>query len=67
MIRVVHPGSGSRVQGSERHRIPDPDPQPCLEDKLFQRKMLDSNDRYSFGNFLRQKRIQKLSTIFDDF
>ncbi len=35
MIRVVHPGSGSilfthpgsRIQGSKRHRIPDPDPQ----------------------------------------
>jgi hypothetical protein len=32
MIRVVHPGSGllsfypSRIQGSKRHRIPDPDP-----------------------------------------
>ncbi len=25
MIRVVHPGS--RIQGSKRHRIPDPDPQ----------------------------------------
>jgi hypothetical protein len=23
MIRVVHPGSGSRIQGSKRHRIPD--------------------------------------------
>jgi hypothetical protein len=37
-IRVVHPGSGSgffthsgsRLQGSKRHRIPDPDPQHCL-------------------------------------
>ncbi len=35
MLWVVHPGSGSwfftypgsRIQGSERHRIPDPDPQ----------------------------------------
>ncbi len=35
MIRVVHPGSRiriltfypSRIQGSKRHRIPDPDPQ----------------------------------------
>jgi hypothetical protein len=38
MIRVVHPGSGSllfthpgsRIQGSKRHRIPDPDPQHCI-------------------------------------
>ncbi len=38
MIRVVHPGSGSlhfthpgsRIQGSKRHRIPDPDPQNWL-------------------------------------
>ncbi len=37
MIRVVHPGSGSRIrifyssriQGSKTHRIPDPDPQHC--------------------------------------
>jgi len=37
LIRVVHPGSeswffthpGSRIQGSKRHRIPDPDPQHC--------------------------------------
>jgi hypothetical protein len=38
MILVVHPGSGSRIlifytsriQGSKRHRIPDPDPQLWL-------------------------------------
>jgi hypothetical protein len=40
MIRVVHPGSrirmltfshpGSRIQGSKRHPIPDPDPQHWL-------------------------------------
>ncbi len=37
MVRVVHPGSGSWffthpgswIQGSKRHRIPDPDPQHC--------------------------------------
>jgi hypothetical protein len=37
MIRVVNPGSGfhflpildPRIQGSKRHRIPDPDPQHC--------------------------------------
>ncbi len=23
MIRVVHPGPGSRIQGSKRHQIPD--------------------------------------------
>jgi hypothetical protein len=40
MIRVVHPGfgifthPGSRIQGSKRHRIPDPDPQNCLEERL---------------------------------
>jgi hypothetical protein len=43
MIRVVHPGSASRIrilffyqsqarnQGSKRNRIPDPDPQHCLK------------------------------------
>jgi hypothetical protein len=41
MIRVVHPGSrirmlsfshpGSRIQGSKRHPIPDPDPQHCTK------------------------------------
>jgi hypothetical protein len=38
MIRVVHSGSRirmltfypSRIQGSKRHRIPDPDPQHCV-------------------------------------
>ncbi len=35
MIRVVHPGSiltfyPSRIQGSIRHRIPDPDPQTLV-------------------------------------
>ncbi len=29
MIRVVHPGSGSRIQWSKRHRILDADPQHC--------------------------------------
>ena len=29
MIRVVHPGSGSRIQGSKRHGIPNPDLQHC--------------------------------------
>jgi hypothetical protein len=24
-------GTGSRIQGSKRHRIPDPDPQHCLK------------------------------------
>jgi hypothetical protein len=23
----IHPGSGSRIQGVKKHRIPDPDPQ----------------------------------------
>jgi hypothetical protein len=23
----IHPGSGSRIQGIKKHRIPDPDPQ----------------------------------------
>jgi hypothetical protein len=25
----IHPGSGSRIQGVKKHRIPDPDPQHC--------------------------------------
>jgi hypothetical protein len=28
MIRIVHPGP--RIQGSKRHRIPDPEPQHFL-------------------------------------
>ncbi len=49
MIRVVHPGSriwmltsthpGSRIQGSKRHRIPDPDPQHCMKDLILQCNM----------------------------
>ncbi len=31
MIRDIHPWSGFRIQGSKRHRIPDPDLQQCLE------------------------------------
>ncbi len=41
MIRVVHPGSRirmltfshprSRIKGSKRHPIPDPDPQHCQQ------------------------------------
>jgi len=27
--------SGSRSQGSKRHRIPDPDPQHCLDHSFF--------------------------------
>ncbi len=34
MIRVVHPGS--RIQGSKRHRIPDPNPQHCFYDPWTQ-------------------------------
>jgi hypothetical protein len=30
MIQVVHPGSGSQIQGSKRYRIPNPDPQHCF-------------------------------------
>jgi hypothetical protein len=29
--------SGSRIQGSKRHRIPDPDPQHCWEVIPYQR------------------------------
>ncbi len=48
MIQVVHPGSGSwirilifthlgsRIQGSKRHRIPDPDPQHLFQMRRFQ-------------------------------
>ncbi len=31
MMRVVHPGSGYRIQGSKRHPILDPDPQHWVE------------------------------------
>jgi hypothetical protein len=42
MIQVVHPGTGSwiftqtgsRIQGSKRHRIPDPDPKHWQEGKI---------------------------------
>jgi hypothetical protein len=26
----IHPGSGSRIQGVKKHRIPDLDPQHCM-------------------------------------
>jgi hypothetical protein len=42
MIRVLIPGS--RIQGSKRHRIPDPDPQHCFGDLftiLTERSMQD--------------------------
>jgi hypothetical protein len=26
--------SGSRIQGSKRHRIPDPDPQHCIKETV---------------------------------
>jgi hypothetical protein len=62
MIRVVHPGSRirmltfypSRIQGSKRHPIPDPDPQHCLQpwikldlNKTFQ-KLREANDELTF-------------------
>ncbi len=31
------PDPGSRIQGSKRHRIPDPDPQHCLEQNVLAR------------------------------
>jgi hypothetical protein len=45
MILVVHPRSRiriltfypSRIQGSKRHRIPDPDPQHCLPRMMKER------------------------------
>jgi hypothetical protein len=34
-IWVWDPGSEIRIQGSKRHRIPDPDPQHCLRHNPF--------------------------------
>jgi hypothetical protein len=31
----IHPGSGSRIQGVKKHRIPDPDPQHCANFLYF--------------------------------
>ncbi len=40
-IRILtHPGS--RIQRSERHRIPDPDPQHCLTEKQLMTKVLQT-------------------------
>ncbi len=57
MILVVHPGSRirimtfypSRIQGSKRHRIPDPDPQQKIKIRIW-----DEHPRSYFreiGNF----------------
>jgi hypothetical protein len=45
--------SGSRIQGSKRHRIPDPDPQRwyyflLVQGDLAQRVMATNNGAYSF-------------------
>jgi hypothetical protein len=37
--------SGSRIQGSKRHRIPDPDPQHCFLDVQFQGPNLSTSYR----------------------
>jgi hypothetical protein len=41
--------SGSRIQGSKRHRIPDPDPQHCKKhwNKTWEKK-LNLNFKYDF-------------------
>jgi hypothetical protein len=33
----IHPGSGSRIQGVKKHRIPDPDPQHCTDNCTSER------------------------------
>jgi hypothetical protein len=43
--------SGSRIQGSKRHRIPDPDPQHCRQDTIFH-NIFFSNPRAGGANFL---------------
>jgi hypothetical protein len=35
MVGIRDPRSGIRVQGSKRHRIPDPDPQHWLKIRLL--------------------------------
>ncbi len=30
-IRDIHPGSGSRIKGVKKYRIPDQDPQHCVQ------------------------------------
>jgi hypothetical protein len=38
--------SGSRIQGSKRHRIPDPDPQHCGKDSDLGSRMEQIRIRY---------------------
>jgi hypothetical protein len=41
--------SGSRIQGSKRHRIPDPDPQHCLgETKMIYNTAANYNPDQDF-------------------
>jgi hypothetical protein len=42
------PDLGSQIQGSKRHRIPDPDPQHCVFSPLFDRTPI-SRDRDCCG------------------
>ncbi len=63
MIRVVHPGSGcwlsthpwSRGQKGTQSRIPDPDPQHCLRDKVDLPNRVNSPDRRHFREDLPNK------------
>ncbi len=49
MIRVIHPGS--RIQGSKRHPIPDPDPQHCFPVKFLYRTVPTASSLYRAGDF----------------
>jgi hypothetical protein len=52
--------SGSRIQGSKRHRIPDPDPQHWLAEPIIVHSdMIPTFDMCSFFRFLLDYRCSK--------
>jgi hypothetical protein len=53
MIRVVHPGSRIRIQGSKRHRIPDLDPGSGSATMIFISKIHSSVFRMAINAFRR--------------
>jgi hypothetical protein len=63
-------GTGSRVQGSKRHRIPDPDPQHCcLQGKQEDDSAVDYNDDADLLTdfFFTDADLKVIPTFFSKF
>jgi hypothetical protein len=54
-------GLGSRIQGSKRHRIPDPDPQHCK--KLHYVKKMQDSDSHSGSVPMTKHTFRRLSCV----